>query len=115
MRPSMDMEIIRQLFTEYLEGCRILGLSKEVTDEDTIREILAKLPPLRIGSDGRLMEWQEEAEEMEPGHRHISHLYALHPGREITEEKRRPYRLEPCLGYLFLCQTQRGRQGGREH
>lgn len=87
MGPAMDMEIIRQLFTEYLEGCRILGLSKEVTDEDTIREILAKLPPLRIGSDGRLMEWQEEAEEMEPGHRHISHLYALHPGREITEEK----------------------------
>ena len=87
MGPAMDIEIIRQLFTEYLEGCSILGLSKEVTDEDTIREILAKLPPLRISSDGRLMEWQEEVEEMEPGHRHISHLYALHPGREITEEK----------------------------
>ena len=48
MGPAMDIEIIRQLFTEYLEGCSILGLSKEVTDEDTIREILAKLPPLRI-------------------------------------------------------------------
>ena len=46
-----------------------------------------KLPQIGLTSDGRIMEWQEEYEEMEPGHRHISHLYALHPGYEITEEK----------------------------
>jgi alpha-L-fucosidase 2 len=87
MGPAMDMEILRQLFREYLEGCEILKLSEEESDEKKIRKILEKLPPIRLTSDGRIREWQEEYEEMEPGHRHISHLYALHPGYEITEEK----------------------------
>lgn len=86
MGPAMDMEILHQLFNEYLEGCEILGLSEEESDADKIREILRKLAPVRLTGDGRIMEWQEEYEEMEPGHRHISHLYALHPGYEITEE-----------------------------
>lgn len=87
MGPAMDMEILHQLFSEYLEGCGILELPEEESDAARIRELLKKLPPVRITSDGRIMEWQEEYEETEPGHRHISHLYALHPGYEITEEK----------------------------
>lgn len=87
MGPAMDMEILRQLFTEYLKVCEILGLSEEESDAERLREILLKLPQIGLTSDGRIMEWQEEYEEMEPGHRHISHLYALHPGYEITEEK----------------------------
>lgn len=46
--------------------------------------MLQKLLPTRIGSDGRIMEWMEEYEECEPGHRHISHLYGLHPSEQIT-------------------------------
>lgn len=87
MGPAMDMEILSQLFGEYLEGCEILNLTEEESGAGKVREMLEKLPPIRITSDGRIMEWQEEYEEMEPGHRHISHLYALHPGYAITEEK----------------------------
>lgn len=46
---------------------------------------------MKIGSDGRLMEWTEEFEETEPGHRHISHLYGLHPGNQITKQKNPEY------------------------
>lgn len=91
MGPAMDIEILHQLFTEYLEGCKILGWTEEESDSLLIEEILNKLPPISITKDGRIMEWQEEYEEMEPGHRHISHLYALHPGYEITEEKQELY------------------------
>ena len=52
----------------------------------TIRKMYDRLPPNRIGSDGRLMEWMEEYEETEPGHRHISHLYGLYPAGEITAD-----------------------------
>jgi alpha-L-fucosidase 2 len=45
---------------------------------------LERLRLLQVGGDGRLMEWGEEFQEAEPGHRHISHLFALHPGRQIT-------------------------------
>ena len=89
MGPAMDMEIVRQLFREYLEGCEILGLTDAQSDADKIRAIAKKLPDIALTGDGRIREWQEEYEEMEPGHRHISHLYALHPGYEITEENPR--------------------------
>ena len=92
MGPAMDMEILHQLFSEYLEGCELLKLSPEESDAPRVREVLKRLPPIRIISDERIMEWQEEYEEMEPGHRHISHLYALHPGYEITEESKELYK-----------------------
>ncbi len=86
MGPTMDHEIIRQLIQEYLEGCKILGLSEEESDAICVGNILDRLPPLALTEDGRIMEWQEDYEEMEPGHRHISHLYSLHPGYSITEK-----------------------------
>jgi alpha-L-fucosidase 2 len=58
-------------------------------DEDfakKLAEAALQLPPNRIGSDGRLMEWLEEYEEQDPHHRHVSHLYGLHPGNQITPE-----------------------------
>ena len=47
---------------------------------------VSMLPPTRIGKDGTIMEWIEDYEEAEPGHRHMSHLLALHPGSQITPE-----------------------------
>lgn len=85
MAPAMDIQILRQLIKQYLEGMGLAGNAEEPKTSDA-RELLEHLPPERITRDGRLMEWQEEYEEMEPGHRHISHLFALHPGREITSE-----------------------------
>lgn len=87
MGTAMDSSILRQLITSYLEAMKVLGREEEqAQDKELLESILKKLPPLRIGSDGRLLEWMEEYQETEPGHRHISHLYGLHPGREITPE-----------------------------
>lgn len=85
MGPAMDIQILRQLFSSYLCGVSLME-SRDTEDEKIVADMLEKLPPTKISSDGRVMEWQEEYEEKEPGHRHISHLYALHPGNEITKE-----------------------------
>lgn len=79
---SMDTQILRDLLTIYEEASQILGIE----DEDMIRnrEVLAQLPEMKIGKHGQLMEWREDYDEIEPGHRHISHLYALHPSNQIT-------------------------------
>lgn len=85
MGPTMDIQILRQLFTWYIEGNeKTLGDAK---DRELVRTMLSKLPPTKISADGRVQEWQEDYEETEPGHRHISHMYGLHPGNEITADK----------------------------
>lgn len=85
MSPTMDIEIIGGLFDFYCLAEDIVG---ENPDLKARVEVAAKrLPPLKIGSDGRLMEWQEEYDEEDPGHRHISHAFGLYPGWSITKEK----------------------------
>lgn len=82
MGPSMDQQILWDHFTNVIEAARVLGV-----DDDLIRSVRASRQGLarpRIGSDGRLMEWAEEYAEAEPHHRHVSHLFGLHPGREIS-------------------------------
>lgn len=82
MGPAMEQQLIWDSFQNYLQAAEILGI-----EEPTIAEVKSALPRLlgpQIGSDGRLMEWSEELEEAEPGHRHVSHLFALHPGRQIS-------------------------------
>lgn len=87
MGPSMDIQILRQLTQDYLAGMEAAGQTEDHHERvQTARDILEHLPPQRLTADGRLMEWQEEYEELEPGHRHISHLFALHPGTQITRE-----------------------------
>lgn len=80
---TMDLAIIRDLFTNCIEAAETLG-----TDESFRRELqtaLERLPPFQISPrTGRLQEWIEDYEEPEPGHRHMSHLFGLHPGRQIT-------------------------------
>lgn len=87
MGVAMDHQIIRELAENYLEGCRRYNTgSPEYETEKMAQEILEHLPPTKIGKSGRILEWQEEYEEVEKGHRHVSHLYGLHPGREISED-----------------------------
>ena len=87
MGVAMDHQIIRELAENYLEGCRKYSTGlPEYETEKMAQEILEHLPPTKIGKSGRILEWQEEYEEVEKGHRHISHLYGLHPGREISED-----------------------------
>ena len=71
------------LFTHVHRGRARLS----ATDADSARSVAAardRLPPLQIGKHGQLQEWIEDYDEPEPGHRHISHLFALHPGHQIT-------------------------------
>jgi alpha-L-fucosidase 2 len=82
MGPTMDHMIIRELFTHTINAANILNTDKAF--RQTLQKTMAKMAPTRIGSDGRIMEWTEEFEEPEPGHRHISHLYGLYPGNEIS-------------------------------
>jgi alpha-L-fucosidase 2 len=76
--------IIRDLLQNTIQACTILDVDKAFRRR--MEETLKKLAPTRIGSDGRIMEWNEEFEESEPGHRHISHLFGLHPGNQITPQ-----------------------------
>lgn len=82
MGPTMDHMIIRSLLENTIAASQILQTDDEFRAR--LQSILKRLAPTRIGSDGRIMEWTEEFEEPEPGHRHISHLYGLHPGHEIN-------------------------------
>jgi alpha-L-fucosidase 2 len=82
MGPAMDQEIIWDLFTNVLESAQVLGVEDEFVQR--VRDARVQLLGPRIGSDGRLLEWSQEFKEAEPGHRHMSHLFALHPGRQIT-------------------------------
>jgi len=79
---AMDMAIIRELFTDTLNAAEVLNTDAEF--RTTLKTSLGKLRPYRIGSKGQLLEWQEEFDEPEPRHRHVSHLFGLHPGRQIT-------------------------------
>ena len=81
---EMTMAIVRELFSNLLAAAEILGISDDVTCE--VEKELPELLPATVGSDGRLLEWYGEHEEYEPHHRHVSHLYALHPGHEINPD-----------------------------
>lgn len=81
---TMDNQILRDLFCQCNQAAKVLGVSDELDRQ--IAEACGRLIPTRIGSDGRILEWCEEYEEKEPGHRHISHLYGLHPSDQITKD-----------------------------
>jgi len=84
MGPTMDMQILRELFGNCIEASKVLGVDEEFRNR--LADARAKLAPTRIGKHGQIMEWLEDYEEVEPHHRHVSHLYGLHPHDEITPE-----------------------------
>lgn len=81
MGPAHDQQVIWQLFKNYIDAVKVLGMEDQFLQK--VIKAQAKLAPPKIAPDGRLMEWNEVFEEVEPGHRHISHLFALHPGYQI--------------------------------
>lgn len=82
LSPSMDIEVIGGLLRFYAETEDILGLDAKTAKE--AKDAISKLPPLKVGKHGQLMEWLEDYDEPEPGHRHISHLFALYPDNAIN-------------------------------
>lgn len=81
--PTMDMQILRDLFSNTIKGAKLLGMDKKFSNQ--LADARAKLAPNQIGEAGQLQEWLEDWD-MEVGdkhHRHVSHLYGLYPGRDI--------------------------------
>jgi len=82
--PTMDNQIIREVLSNCQEAAHILNT--DTGWADSLSYTLDKLPPVRVASNGTIMEWIKEYQEAEPGHRHMSHLFGLHPGSQITPE-----------------------------
>ncbi|HEX7313886.1 MAG TPA: glycoside hydrolase family 95 protein [Pyrinomonadaceae bacterium] len=82
MGPTMDTEIVHALFTRVAEASRLLGVDADFRAR--VESARSRLPSLKIGKHGQLQEWLEDYDEPDPGHRHVSHLFALHPGEQIT-------------------------------
>lgn len=82
---TMDNQIIRELFTNVINAANILGTDKQWADELAAKR--ARLAPTSIGKYGQVMEWLKDYEENEIHHRHISQLYGLYPGYEMTYDK----------------------------
>lgn len=82
---AMDIALIHELFGSVAEAAGILERDGEFAAK--LREALGRLVKYRIGSHGQLLEWEREFGEPEPGHRHMSHMYGLYPGWEITPRR----------------------------
>ncbi|WP_339876476.1 glycoside hydrolase family 95 protein [uncultured Algoriphagus sp.] len=86
MGAAMDQQIIADVFNNYLKASEILG--KQTPLQEKVAAQLENLRPgVKIAEDGRILEWDQPYEEDEPGHRHMSHLYAFHPGDAITKSE----------------------------
>lgn len=82
MAPAMDTEIIRAVFDRVARASELLHVDAELRAQ--VRSAAMRLPPFKIGKTGALQEWDADYDETEPGHRHISHLFALYPDSQIT-------------------------------
>jgi alpha-L-fucosidase 2 len=80
--PAMDVQLVDDLLGRVADASEILGLDEDYRER--VLGVRARLPGMRIGRHGQLQEWAEDFEEVEPGHRHVSHLWAVYPGDGIT-------------------------------
>lgn len=79
---TMDLSIIRDLFNNIIDASKVLNTDQAFAK--LIKQKRDQLRPLQIGKKGNLQEWYGDFEDVEPQHRHVSHLFGLHPGREIS-------------------------------
>jgi alpha-L-fucosidase 2 len=101
MGPTMDIQIIRELFTNTIQAASILGIDQDFSDH--LAGLLEKLPPNRTGKHGQIMEWLEDYDEYEVRHRHVSPLYGLHPASQIS-----PYRTPDLAAAARVTLERRG-------
>ncbi len=96
---SIDIQILTDLFGYYIETASLLEEDKDFSIKVT--EARSRLAPPQIGKDGTLQEWTEDLAQMEPNHRHNSHMYGLYPGNVISV-KRTPQYIDGCKAVLNL-------------
>lgn len=90
---AMSQSIVADLFKNCVRACEILDLDNDF--KKRLEDVIPRLKPFKIGSDGRLLEWDREVNERDREHRHVSHLYGLYPADLITKESA-PEILEAC-------------------
>jgi alpha-L-fucosidase 2 len=80
--PTIDIQIITELFKACIDASKLLNEDPAFSVQ--LEETLKKLPPVKVSKYGTIQEWIKDYDEAEPGHRHMSHLFGLHPGTQIT-------------------------------
>lgn len=85
MGPTMDMQIVRELFTNLIAASRVLRVDPDFRAR--VEAARSRLAPTRIGSHGQIMEWLEDYREVDVHHRHLSHLYGLYPADQISPDR----------------------------
>lgn len=84
---TMDMALIGEIFSNCIEASRLLGADAKF--RGSLERAKSRLVPYRTGKHGQLQEWYKDFDEREPGHRHMSHMYGLYPGTDITPRRNR--------------------------
>ncbi|KAK1140126.1 hypothetical protein N8T08_010882 [Aspergillus melleus] len=106
---TIDIQLVNAVLDDFVKSVEVLGI------DDTLLPAVCntqkRLPPMRIGSFGQLQEWNTDFAEVEPGHRHVSHLWALYPGDRILPEKT-PDLAEACSKALQRRETSGGGHTG---
>jgi len=97
--PTMDHQIIRSLFKSCVEASEILDTDKEFSS--LLQEMIPKIAPNQIGRLGQLQEWMDDVDDPENKHRHVSHLWGMHPGNDINW-KDSPEMMEAARKSLLL-------------
>ena len=97
MGSTMDVQILTELFEAVITASGLLG--EDGAFADSLRDALRRFPPMQVSNNGYLMEWLHDYREVEPQHRHVSHLFGLYPGDLITKDKT-PELLDACRATL---------------
>ncbi|KAI9043700.1 glycoside hydrolase family 95 protein [Aspergillus affinis] len=106
---TIDIQLVNAVLDDFVKSAEVLGIDDTLLP--AVRNTQEQLPPMRIGSFGQLQEWITDFAEVEPGHRHISHLWALYPGDRILPEKT-PDLAEACSKTLQRRETSGGGHTG---
>jgi alpha-L-fucosidase 2 len=83
--PTMDHQIIRDLFQNVIEAATLLDVDPELSQQ--LSELRSRIAPNQVGKHGQLQEWLEDKDDPNNKHRHVSHLWGVHPGNEITWQR----------------------------
>src|SRR5690606_16952379 len=100
---TMDNQLVFDLFSNVIDTAELLQIDLEFAQE--LRQLRAQLPPMQIGRHGQLQEWLEDWDDPNDKHRHVSHLYGLHPGNQIS-----PLRTPELFSAVRTSMEQRGDQ-----
>ncbi len=93
MGSTMDVQIVSELYDAVCQSAEVLGVDKAFSD--SLRDVKSHFPPMQVSEQGYLQEWLKDYKEVEPQHRHVSHLFGLYPGTMLTQSKT-PELMDAC-------------------